>query len=520
MNESQNELHEVKERGPKRVNLNIFWFLIILLSTIILTAIITALSLDGRTERAVNVGTDTRQEFAKLYNVYDTITKEYYTDVDKEALIEKSIKGMVEGLDDPYSEYMSIDETAKFEESITGEFEGIGTEIMQENNVIVVSSPIKGSPAEAAGIQTGDKIVKVNGKSIEGVSTSEAAAMIRGKKGTEVTLTIIRGSDKPFDIMIKRDKIHIDSVTYENKDDIGHVSINRFQEGTTDELQKFLDKAAEEDVKDIIIDFRNNPGGLLNEALAMINQFVPKGETLLYLEYAGKTREVVKAQRELNPSTKKFDNIYILVNEGSASASEVFTGALMDLTDAEVVGNKTFGKGIVQTTSEFKDGSLVKYTNSKWLTPNETWVHGKGIEPDFVINTPDYTRVKYLDSSEVYVLGQENDDILSIKVALDALGYDVDKFNNTFDENLEFEVMKYQNKNKIDASGFVTGETTEQLMIDLRKHIKENDTQLNQLIDYIKGDKTKEEITKEMKENSKHIPVNNNRSLDENESEE
>lgn len=516
MNDSQEE----KKRKPLRVNLNIFWFLIILLSTILLTVAITALSLDGKTERAVNVGTDTRQEFAKLYNVYDTITEHYYTDVDKEKLIEQSIKGMVEGLDDPYSEYMSTEETSKFEESITGEFEGIGTEIIQENNVIVVSSPIKGSPAEAAGIQTGDKIVKVNDKSIEGVSTSEAASMIRGKKGTEVTLTIIRGTDKPFDIKIKRDKIHIDSVTYENKDDIGHISINRFQEGTTEELEKFVDQAHEEKVEDIIIDFRNNPGGLLNEALAMVNQFVPKGETILYLEERTKQREAIKAKEDQNPSTKEFKHVYILVNEGSASASEVFTGALMDLTDAEVVGNKTFGKGIVQTTSEFKDNSLVKYTNSKWLTPNETWVHGKGIEPDFVINTPDYTRVKYLDAEEVYVNGQENDDVLSIKVALSALGYDIKTFNNTFDKNLEDEVKKYQKKNKLDQTGFVTGETTEQLMTDLRKYILENDTQLNLLVDYIKGDKTKEEVTTEMEKNSEHIPVDNNRSLDEKESEE
>lgn len=268
----------------RSVQMNIFWFIVIILTTIIASVVITAISISNNQERAVNVGTDTRTEFAKLYSVYDTLTENYYEDVDSDALIESSIEGMVEGLEDPYSEYMNIDETNEFEESITGDFEGIGAEVMQEGSKIIISSPMKGSPAEQAGIEPGDQILAVDGESLEGMTTTEAVQLIRGEKGTDVVLTIQRGGGSPTDITITRDTIHIDSVTYEKVDGVGHISVNRFQQGTTDEFSKFIDQAAEDDVKELIVDFRYNPGGLLNEAVTLINQFIEPGTAALYLE--------------------------------------------------------------------------------------------------------------------------------------------------------------------------------------------------------------------------------------------
>lgn len=182
-----------EQRKTRSVQMNIFWFIVIILTTIIISVIITAISISNNQERAVNVGTDTRTEFAKLYSVYDTLTENYYEDVDSDALIESSIRGMVEGLEDPYSEYMNIDETGDFEESITGDFEGIGAEVMQEGSKIIISSPMKGSPAEEAGLEPGDQILAVDGESLEGMTTTDAVQLIRGEKGTDVVLTIQRG---------------------------------------------------------------------------------------------------------------------------------------------------------------------------------------------------------------------------------------------------------------------------------------------------------------------------------------
>ena len=504
MSEENKEEHNRPK--TRSVQMNIFWFIVIILTTIIVSVVITAISISNNQERAVNVGTDTRTEFAKLYNVYDTLTENYYEDVDKDALIESSIEGMVEGLEDPYSEYMNITETDEFEESITGDFEGIGAEVMQEGSKIIISSPMKGSPSEQAGIEPGDQILAVDGESLEGLTTTEAVQMIRGEKGTDVVLTIQRGEGSPSDITITRDTIHIDSVTYENIDGIGHISVNRFQQGTTDEFSKFIDQAAEEDVDDLIIDFRYNPGGLLNEAVTLINQFVDPETTALYLEDNAGNQQEILTENEKNPNAESFDEIYVLINEGSASASEVFTGALDDLIDVQIAGTTSFGKGVVQRTSEFKDNSMLKYTNTKWLTPDKTWVQDDGITPDIELINPDYYRIELLTEEEVFTEGQTNEKVLSIKVALDHLGYTITTFDDNFDAELTAAVTAYQEDKNLEADGIVTGDTTTTLLSDMRDSINENDAQLNYLVDYIKGDMSIMEIEQKARDNATHIP--------------
>lgn len=505
MNE-EHERHETKNPGGRRINIKLFWFIIILLTSVIATAVITALSLEAGNEKAVNVGTDTRSEFSKLYNVYDTINSEYYEDVDRDALIESSIQGMVEGLDDPYSEYMNNEETEAFQETVTGNFEGIGAEVMQEGNRIIVTSPMRGSPAEEAGIEPGDEIIAVDGESIEGWTTQEAVQLIRGEKGTDVVLTIVRGEGDPIDITITRDTIHIDSVTYEEVDGVGHISVNRFQRGTTEEFESKLNEAAEDDVEDVIIDFRYNPGGLLDEAVNMINQFIDEGQTVLSLEDNNGERNEIATSGEANPNTEDF-TVYILINEGSASASEVFAGAMDDLTGATIAGTQSFGKGVVQQTVEFSDDSLLKYTNTKWLTPNGHWIHGEGITPDIKLVNPDYYRVDMLSPDEVYTEGIANETVPSIKVALDTLGYEIEDFDEDFGPDLTTAVGDFQSDNGLEMTGNVTGETSTILMSELREYINENDAQLEYLVDYINGEYTEEEIEEYAESRAQHLEI-------------
>ncbi|WP_434120766.1 S41 family peptidase [Salinicoccus roseus] len=505
MNE-EHEPHEAKNPGGRRISIKLFWFIIILLTSVIATAVITALSLEAGNEKAVNVGTDTRSEFSKLYNVYDTINSKYYEDVDRDALIESSIQGMVEGLDDPYSEYMNNEEMEAFQETVTGDFEGIGAEVMQEVNRIIVTSPRRGSPAEEAGLEPGDEIIAVDGESIEGWTTQEAVQLIRGEKGTDVVLTIVRGEGDPIDITITRDTIHIDSVTYEEVDGIGHISVNRFQRGTTEEFESKLNEAAEDDVEDVIIDFRYNPGGLLDEAVNMINQFIDEGQTVLSLEDNNGERNEIATSGEANPNTEDF-TVYILINEGSASASEVFAGAMDDLTGATIAGTQSFGKGVVQQTVEFGDDSLLKYTNTKWLTPNGHWIHGEGITPDIKLVNPDYYRVDMLSPDEVYTEGIANETVPSIKVALDTLGYEIEDFDEDFGPDLTTAVGDFQSDNGLEMTGNVTGETSTILMSELREYINENDAQLEYLVDYINGEYTEEEIEEYAESRAQHLEI-------------
>lgn len=491
----------------KRISINPFWLIITILAAVILSSVITALSLEAGSEKAVNVGTDTRSEFSKLYNVYDTISTDFYDEVDNEELIESAIDGMVQGLDDPYSEYMNVESTEAFQETVTGDFEGIGAEVMQEGNRIVVTSPMRGSPAEAAGVEPGDQITAVDGESIEGMTTTEAVQLIRGEKGTDVVLSIVRGDSEPIDITVTRDTIHIDSVTYEEVDNVGHISINSFQMGTTDEFEESINQAAEDDVEDIIVDFRYNPGGLLSEAVTLINQFVPQNEVALMLEDSNGDRVELETENRQNDNTEDM-NVFILINEGSASASEVFTGALNDhFDDVVIAGTQSFGKGVVQQTQEFNDSSMLKYTNTKWLTPEGTWVHEEGITPDVELVNPDYYRVEVLNEDDVYTEGQESETVTSIKVALDTLGYDVGTINDTFDEQLTDAVISFQEDNDIEADGNVTGDTSVNLMSALREYINDNDAQLEYLVDYINGEYSEEEIENTAQENAQNIEI-------------
>lgn len=505
LNEEKNE--EKVSGGGRKVNISLFWLIIMVMTAVIVTALVTALSLEAGSERAVNVGTDTRSEFAKLYTVYDTVTSDFYEEVDRDALIESAIDGLVQGLEDPYSEYMDVEETEEFQESVTGDFEGIGAEVMQEGNRIVVTSPMRGSPAEAAGIEPGDAIIAVDGESVEGMTANEAVQLIRGEKGTDVVLSIVKGSNDPVDITITRDTIHVDSVTYEEIENIGYISINRFQSGTAEEFEEALNTAYDNENEDVIIDFRFNPGGLLNEAVEMINQFVDRGEPALLLENSDGEQTEVPTEGEKNSNTEDF-NVYILINEGSASASEVFTGSMMDHFDEVVIaGTQSFGKGVVQQTNEFSDNSMLKYTNTKWLTPEGNWIHDTGITPDINLVNPDYYRVQILSEDDIYVEDQTNEAVVSIKVALEALGYEVGDIDEEFDATLTEAVEEFQEDFDLETSGEVTGETTLTLMSELREYIRENDAQIEYLIDFINGEYTEPEIEALSEDNAQYIDI-------------
>ena len=473
------------------------------LAVIAITAALTTLTLHAQSSSSPS----DYDEFEQFFEIYETLTEEYYQDVDKEALVESAIQGLIEGLDDPYTEFMLPADTDQFYESVTGDFEGIGAEVRQEGSYIVIISPMRGSPAEAAGLEPGDMVTAVDGESIEGWTANEAVQLIRGEKGTDVTLTIVRGNNAPADITITRDTIHVDSVTYEEVEGVAHISINRFQEGTTSEFAEALNAAAADGNTDVILDFRYNPGGLLNEAVNMINQFVDRGTDVILMEDNTGAQVPLSTMFPKNASTDDFENIYILINEGSASASEVFAGALDDLMDVEIVGTTSFGKGTVQTIEEYPDQSILKFTRSKWLTPNGTWVHDVGITPDIELINPDYYRVTLLNPEELFSEGQENETVTSLKVAFDALGYVIEEVNDTFDQNLTEQVEAFQESEGLEVTGVVTGDTTDALVSQLRELILDSDAQLDYLLSYINGEYTADEIEALALENAQYIEV-------------
>ena len=280
--EENNEPIEQKEEG-RYIKIKKFPFIMGIFLLIFVTAGITMIILTFGDEKVQSIAPSKYPQFEKLYSTYETIKKDYYKDIDDEKLVNGAIEGMITGLDDPYSTYMNQEEAKSFNESISSSFEGIGAEIQEQDGKIMVVSPIKGSPAEKAGIKPNDMIESVDGKSIEGLSATEAVLKIRGEKGTKVVLTISRvGESKPISITIVRDTIPIETVYAEMLDDgIAKIQVTSFSEHTVDELQTALNEMSKKDMKALILDLRGNPGGLLDQAIEMASIFVPNGEVVL-----------------------------------------------------------------------------------------------------------------------------------------------------------------------------------------------------------------------------------------------
>ena len=314
------------------------------------------------------------------------IEKNYVKDVSYKDLIYNAIKGMTSGLD-PHSVFMTPDMFKEMQIETTGEFGGVGMVVTMQNGVLTVVSPIEDTPAWRAGIKAGDKIIKIDGVPTKGMTLMEAVKKLRGPKGTKVTITIVReGVEKPFDVTIVRDIIKVKSVTYkmlDEKNGIGYIKIKQFQEKTTQELTKAFNNLYKKGMRALILDLRNNPGGLLVQAVSVADKFLSGGKLIVYTKGKGATENL----RYFSHDRGTFPQIpmVILVNAGSASASEIVTGALKAHKRAVVIGEKTFGKGSVQTIFPLSDGSALKLTTAYYYTPDHICIEEKGITPDIVI---------------------------------------------------------------------------------------------------------------------------------------
>jgi carboxyl-terminal processing protease len=326
-------------------------------------------------------------ETNSLQKVYNFLKDEYlYPNQinDKSKAEIGAVKGMVNSLNDPYTVYFSKEEYTDFTENLEGQFQGIGAEIGIRDEQLVIITPIEGTPASKAGLLAGDAIITIDGENTFGLTIEKAVTKIRGKKGTEVKLEISReGQSELKEFKIIRDTIDLPNIEVEEKDGIGIVYMSQFQLETKSELDQAIAKLIEKGVKGIVLDLRNNPGGYLQSAVEVTELFVPKGSVAVIEKGRdGKIIEELKTKK-----SPKYENVklVILVNQGSASASEIVAGALRDLKQIKLVGQKTFGKGVVQSTKEFKDGSALKYTIAEWFTPSGKAINKEGIKPDFEV---------------------------------------------------------------------------------------------------------------------------------------
>jgi carboxyl-terminal processing protease len=360
---------------------------------IIMVAALLVCMLSTGFQRANSAAKEDLYDQLKIFSdVIELIQKDYVDEVDPKDLIQKAIQGMVQGLD-PHSSLLPPDAFEDLQIDTKGKFTGIGIHITMQNGYVTVISPIEDTPAHRAGIEAGDRIIKVDGTLTKDLR--EAVRMMRGPKGSKVVVTILReGVKKPMDFEITRDEIPIQSVkSISLKPGFGYVRISNFTGTTTQEFEKALEKleASEKPLKGLVLDLRNNGGGLLNQAISISDEFLDNGAIV---SMKGREKKNTKVFNATPSQVKRTYPIVVLINGGTASASEIVAGALQDHKRALVIGTTSFGKGSVQTVENLRDGSGLKLTIARYYTPNGRSIQAKGIEPDITL------KFKRLDAAE------------------------------------------------------------------------------------------------------------------------
>lgn len=322
----------------------------------------------------------------RLFKALHIIKSRYVEDVPVDTLMTGAVKGMVNSLGDPHSIYMDPKMYKEFMIETEGSFGGVGIVLGAKDKVLTVISPIEGTPGEKAGIKSGDEIVKIDGQDTKGLALDEAVSKIRGPEGTKVTLTIRRGQETK-DYALTRSNIQIKTVSGKMlPDNVGYIRISMFNENTGSDLAKKYQELEKEGMKAIVLDLRDNPGGLLDESVKVANKFVPKGPVV----------SVITRDGRRDTSTSNLDAVKypcaVLINGGSASASEIVAGAVQDTGAGTLVGTKSYGKGSVQTLMRLDKDDAIKLTIAKYYTPKDRSINGIGIEPDVKVELPEHVQ--------------------------------------------------------------------------------------------------------------------------------
>ncbi|HZH60720.1 MAG TPA: S41 family peptidase [Metabacillus sp.] len=423
--------------------------------------------------------------FEKFQQALELISTKYVEEVDQEELLEGAIQGMLSKLDDPYSVYMDKETAKQFSQSLDSSFEGIGAEVGMNNGKVTIVSPFKGSPAEKAGLQPNDQIISINGENVEGLDLHETVLKIRGKKGTKVAIEVLRPNSREkltFDVV--RDEIPLETVFGSTKEyqgkKVGYIEITSFSENTAEDFTNTLTKLEKENIEGLVLDVRGNPGGYLQSVEEILKQFVTKDHPYIQIE----ERDGNKKRYFSTLSKKKEYPVTVLIDKGSASASEILAGALKEASDYDIVGVTSFGKGTVQQAVPMGDGSNIKLTLYKWLTPEGNWIHKKGVEPTIKVEQPELYQTSPLQIEETLVPDMNNEQVKTAQIALKGLGFEPEREDGYFSKGTETAVKAFQQTNELPITGKIdqqTANTLNQIVIEQRGK-EENDVQLKMAI--------------------------------------
>ena len=421
------------------------------------------------------------EEMASFLEVLTILEERYLDEVSREELLSAAIQGMVESLDDPQTSFLDASHWEEMMIKIDGSFSGIGVEISSVDDYITVISPIRNSPGERAGLLAGDRIVEVDGEGIVGITTMEAVQLMRGPEGTEVTITVEReGVAEPFAVEIIRANIVLPSIFPKMLESgIGYIEITTFDDHTGEDFQEALLELETQDMQGLILDLRDNPGGLLNEAVKIGRELLPAGPITHMVDRDGE-----KIETYLSFGQEKPYPIVILVNGASASASEIIAGAFQDTGTATLVGTKTYGKATVQHLEGLSNSAGLRYTVAKYQTPNGRDIHEVGLDPDVEVELPEELMQLYHRVARDLKPGDEDMSVQFLQQILNSLSYNVEE-SGKYDNETEQAVRSFQNTHGLSVTGAVNLETRTKLNEEIDQVFEENDTQLHKALEII-----------------------------------
>ncbi len=424
------------------------------------------------------------EELGLLIKVLNLLQDRYIEMVSVEKLVRGAIDGMIEALEDPQTSFLDKEELENLFIQTTGTFTGIGIEVTMVEDRVTVIAPIKGTPGEKAGLAPGDQIIEVDGENIEGIPLLEAINKIRGPEGTEVKLTVKReGLQDALEFQVVRDNIQLETVDYHmTEKGFGYIQISNFDEQTGIHFRRALEELEEKNIEGLIIDLRDNPGGLLQSAIEVGREVVPRGPITYMVDGKGEILETYSSYADPKPYP-----MVVLVNSFSASASEIVAGALQDSGAAVLVGEPTFGKATVQNIHRFyAEEAGMRYTVAKYLTPDKRDINKEGLQPDFKEELPEVFYFHRFPFTRHLSPGDYGDEVYYMQEMLELLGYPCGE-EGLFDDKTEESLKEFQRDMGIEPQGVLEDYTSRKLREEVRNSLPLHDTQLQKAEDYLKG---------------------------------
>ncbi len=422
------------------------------------------------------------EDLTLFMKVFYRLQERYIERVPVDQLVQGAIEGMIDALGDPQTVFLNKDELENLFIQTSGSFSGIGIEVSMVDDLVTIIAPIKGSPGDKIGLAPGDQIISVDGKNIEGISLIEAVNKLRGPEGTQVNIEIKReGLKDLLEFEVTRKNIVLETVNHEKlEDEFGYIQITNFDERTGLDFRESLEQLENQNIKGLVIDLRDNPGGLLQGAVEVGEAIVPAGPITFMVDGQGEVEKTYSSYADPRPYP-----ITVLVNSNSASASEIIAGALQDSGAGVLVGEPTFGKATVQHIEEFFDEEFgLRYTVAKYLTPSKNDISEEGLQPDIEQDLPEIFQYhRYYLSDNLYP-GDYGDDVLYLQKFLQFLGYS-EETEGIFDEKTKANLKDFQGKRGLKPDGKFEENTARELRERVGELLPEHDTQLQEAIKYL-----------------------------------